>query len=761
MGLRGLAGIGAAAACVGFFAGSAVAAPTLVGGPVRVNPDAAGDQCCSGVAMGADGHFAVAYQEQNGGNPDVFVRLFSVDATPVAAPVPINDGADGRQLPSLGMAADGSMVVVYDHMVNGQDVVAQRLSPNGVPLGSEIAVHAILTGAQTGGRVAVVPNGRFVVVWTDGGAIMARLYNADGSPLTGELPVSQSGAALSAPVVAVDSGGRFVVVWQRGTQFGDKGVVMARRYDAAGTPQGGEFTGLTGEVNQNLNDPAAGLADDGRMIVAASGTSSSAVRTILAQRLDAANAPQGEAFTVNDFTGGYSALSPRVAIDRDGDTLIAWDQAQTGGGFNAALKQYAGDGSQQGDEINGLGGTGASIALDGTARAAVAFNGNDGGGANGAGVYTRRVDYSAPPLQRTLGVTTSGAGSGTVTGTGIDCGGGGHTDCSEKVANNATITLTATAAEGSTFIGFSGGGCAGAGPCTITMDADKAVHAEFALAPPPPAPDADGDGVPDGSDNCPAAPNADQHDGDGDGIGTACDSTEAVSPDRCILRASGQRVVGTAGGDLLIGTEVRDTLNGLAGDDCLFGRAGDDLLGGGPGADELLGEGGDDRIDGGTGDDRVSGDGLCPPGAEDSRFCTGGGTGNDSLFGGSGDDTIDGDGGNDRSSGQAGADRIRGDAGNDRLSGGSDNDILSGHTGNDVLSGDSGDDRLLGSTGRDSITGGDGRDRIEAGSGNDEIRARDGERDRIDCGSGRDRVTADRSDHVSSDCERVSRPTRR
>jgi hypothetical protein len=94
-------------------------------------------------------------------------------------------------------------------------------------------------------------------------------------------------------------------------------------------------------------------------------------------------------------------------------------------------------------------------------------------------------EAGAPP-PRTLTVTTSGTGSGTVTGQGIDCGGAGHTDCSETVANGTSIALTATPAAGSSFTTFTGGGCGAASPCTVTMDADKSVDAKFNQTPPAP-----------------------------------------------------------------------------------------------------------------------------------------------------------------------------------------------------------------------------------------------------------------------------------
>jgi hypothetical protein len=74
-----------------------------------------------------------------------------------------------------------------------------------------------------------------------------------------------------------------------------------------------------------------------------------------------------------------------------------------------------------------------------------------------------------------LGVATTGTGSGSVTGTGINCPG----DCNEDFTHGTMVTLTAAANAGSSFAGWSGGGCSGTGMCTVTMDAAKSVTATF------------------------------------------------------------------------------------------------------------------------------------------------------------------------------------------------------------------------------------------------------------------------------------------
>jgi hypothetical protein len=82
---------------------------------------------------------------------------------------------------------------------------------------------------------------------------------------------------------------------------------------------------------------------------------------------------------------------------------------------------------------------------------------------------------SISPLSIT--VSKGGTGTGTVASTpaGINCG----TDCSESFAGGAVVTLSAAPGSGSRFDGWSGGGCTGTAPCTLTGNSSLSVSATF------------------------------------------------------------------------------------------------------------------------------------------------------------------------------------------------------------------------------------------------------------------------------------------
>ena len=125
---------------------------------------------------------------------------------------------------------------------------------------------------------------------------------------------------------------------------------------------------------------------------------------------------------------------------------------------------------------------GTTVTLTAAAAGNSTFQGW-GGACTGTGVCTVRlaadtvVTASFALRPATLQVARQGSGSGTVTSNpgGINCG----TDCSEAYPAGTTVTLTARAAGGSAFRGWSGGGCSGTGTCTLTLSANTTVFARF------------------------------------------------------------------------------------------------------------------------------------------------------------------------------------------------------------------------------------------------------------------------------------------
>lgn len=100
---------------------------------------------------------------------------------------------------------------------------------------------------------------------------------------------------------------------------------------------------------------------------------------------------------------------------------------------------------------------------------------------NGSAWSTRIASFSFPSCTnpgQNFTVNESGTGTGTVTSTpaGIDCPG----QCSSSFPLGTSVTLTAAAASGSSFTGWSGP-CSGIAACTLTVTSAQTVGAIFDL----------------------------------------------------------------------------------------------------------------------------------------------------------------------------------------------------------------------------------------------------------------------------------------
>jgi len=133
-----------------------------------------------------------------------------------------------------------------------------------------------------------------------------------------------------------------------------------------------------------------------------------------------------------------------------------------------------------------MSGTGVTWTSSDTAVATIDATGR----ATGVGAGTTTItatDFSGASASTTLtvvgevnlSVVRTGAGTGTVSSSppGIDCG----TDCSEAYASGTVVTLTASAASGSTFAGWSGCDTVAGATCTVTVDSARTATAAFDL----------------------------------------------------------------------------------------------------------------------------------------------------------------------------------------------------------------------------------------------------------------------------------------
>jgi virginiamycin B lyase len=185
-------------------------------------------------------------------------------------------------------------------------------------------------------------------------------------------------------------------------------------------------------------------------------------------------------------TNGVVTLFPAIDV---GCPLMAGSHAQSITTIGGLLWLYVAGPFGMGSSIAGTTTAGTSSAVNVISLpkhyARVVTAGPDGAlwftiNDNIIGISDSAIGRATLPPANTLSVLAGGAGSGTVTSNpaGIVCNPTSN-QCSSMYTPGVSVTLTASANAGSVFAGWSGGGCSGIDPCTITLNADTTVTANF------------------------------------------------------------------------------------------------------------------------------------------------------------------------------------------------------------------------------------------------------------------------------------------
>ena len=253
------------------------------GSEFLVNTPSSANQNESTIAIDSTGNFIITWTGNDASGRGIFAQRYNSAGVAQGGEFRVNPETNGeRRASSVAMDADGDFVVTWTS--NGQDgnldgIYAQRYNNAGVAQGTEFRVNTTTLGNQQNASVSMDTTGNFVVAWSsdsqdgNGFGVYARIFNATGTPVSNEIQVNQFPTSDQRfPSVSVDTDGDFVVSWSSVAQPGDASStgIVARRFNKFGTPQGGEFLVNT-TVLGTQKYPSVAVDADGDFVVAWTG----------------------------------------------------------------------------------------------------------------------------------------------------------------------------------------------------------------------------------------------------------------------------------------------------------------------------------------------------------------------------------------------------------------------------------------------------------------------------------------------------------
>ncbi len=288
------------------------------GGEFPINAYTTGDQRLPAVSINRqEGEFVVVWTGTGHSDPqtDVFGRVFAANGTPAGGEIQLNDSTTGAQLlPDVAERSNGDFVVAWMSLGGG------AFDPNGVfartynagaggVLSPELPVNTYTTGFQARPRVALSPDGGFLVAWQGlgpddpqsslGGVYVRRFKESLASKDPVEYGLNTTKANVQFfPTLVTDPRGQTVVAWSSFNQDASDEGIFARRFGyPCAEPMAitGVFVGSAAVVPSWRN---CGTTD-----LPLQGTAGNI------------QGPPGPTYTIDDSTANYGTLAPAAATD--------------------------------------------------------------------------------------------------------------------------------------------------------------------------------------------------------------------------------------------------------------------------------------------------------------------------------------------------------------------------------------------------------------------------------------------------------------
>jgi hypothetical protein len=321
----------------------------------RVNEQQAGDQNYARVSMLNGGGAAFVWQGGPQGFQKIYARFISASNTWQGGEMLVNTFTNGPQAaPVVATLANGNVIVAWESYYQisqsaMRDVYFSQFSPAGVRIGAETLVNQTTDLNQRAPAIAPLSDGRFVIVWISESQpvtdtyrvdVYARIFDANGQPVSGEFVVNTGSNACSNPSVAASSSGGFLVTWaEKDVASASSMDIYCRAFSGAGVGGGVRMVNTYTDGDQYA--PVASSAGGNYLVVWTSLVQDGSYQGVYGQFLNPDGSASGSEFRVNSTTA-MGQQYPAVASDGAGRYLVAWSSYVGGiSGQDLFAQRYA------------------------------------------------------------------------------------------------------------------------------------------------------------------------------------------------------------------------------------------------------------------------------------------------------------------------------------------------------------------------------------------------------------------------------------
>ena len=302
----------------------------------------------------------------------------------------ISPGGSDAEIPQVAMNASGDAVVAwvqYDY--NDYETIFKAELTNGVwSLPTKLTDKISPTDQNSWHvRVAMDDSGDAIIVWRQNNGSNDMVYEAERRSGTWTYPkdltdsFSPTGQSTNTPVVAMDNNGNAIVAWYQ--YNGSNYMIYVREYRSGSWSTMPDLAADNfSPTGQNVNQrPRVAMDDNGNAIVAWYQSNGSNSQIYLREYRSSVWSAIPDLATGNFSPTGYDAYQPEVSMDNNGDAVVIWQQYNSSGSEMIFKREYrSGDWSAMPDlsadfinPSNGYNAWGHHVAIDNNGNAIIAW----------------------------------------------------------------------------------------------------------------------------------------------------------------------------------------------------------------------------------------------------------------------------------------------------------------------------------------------------------------------------------------------------